>query len=305
MASGWPTVSASEFDWNLTKSFLAVLDTGSLSAASRVLGISQPTLGRHVSEFEASLGVTLFERGREGLQPTEAAITIAEEARRVADASNRLALAAAGKATEVAGTVRITASQVIANYVLPPILGRLITAHPGIEIELVSTNEVENLLRRDADIAIRMVEPSQLDLVARRIAEMPLGIFAHRDYLDRFGRPTVPEELWKHVVIGYDRSDQAIRGFAAIGQNVDAHFFRFRTDDQVAAWEAVRAGVGIGFGPLWLGARDPSLERIAPEIPLPVLRMWLVTHREIRTSARIRVVWDHLASEIAAAGLEA
>jgi DNA-binding transcriptional LysR family regulator len=293
-----------DFDWNLAKSFLAVLDAGSLSGAARVLGVSQPTLGRHVDELEASLGVTLFERGRDGLKPTDAALLIADEARRLADASNRLALAAAGKATEIAGTVRITASQIIAAYLLPPIIGRLISANPGLEVELVSTNEVENLLRRDADIALRMVEPTQLDLVSRRIADMPLGIFARSDYLDRYGRPQAPADLWKHVVIGYDRSDQAIRGFAAIGHHVDPHFFRFRTDDQVAAWEAVRAGLGIGFGPLWLGARDRALERLAPEIPLPVLRMWLVTHREIRTSARIRAVWDHLASEIGAAGLE-
>ena len=296
-------MSGSEFNWNLAKSFLAVLDAGSLSGAARALGVSQPTLGRHVSELEASLGETLFERGREGLKPTDAALTIAEEARRLADAGSRLSLAAAGKATEIAGTVRITASQIVATYLLPAIIGRLIAVHPGLEVELVSTSEVENLLRRDADIALRMVEPAQLDLVSRKIAEMPLGIFAHRDYLDRCGRPHEPADLWKHVVIGYDRSEQAIRGFAAIGYKVDAHFFRFRTDDQVTAWEAVRAGMGVGFGPLWLGARDASLERLAPDIPRPSLRMWMVKHREIRTSARIRMVWDHLASEIAAAGL--
>lgn len=298
-------LSARHFDWDLLKSFLGVIDHGSLSAASRALAVSQPTLGRHISELEAALGVILFDRGREGLAPTHAALAIVEEARGVADGAGRIALAAAGKASEVSGTVRVTASEIVATYLLPAILGRMLADMPAISVELVASNAVENLLRRDADIAVRMVEPSQLDLVSRKLVALPMGVFAHRDYLDRHGRPSTPADLSGHVVIGFDRSDLILRGFRAAGFDVDRSYFRFRCDDQVAAWEALAAGAGIGFAPLWLARRCAQLERIAPEFKVPPLTIWLVTHKEVRTSARIRAAYDYLAQAILDAGLDA
>lgn len=288
-----------QFDWNLIQSFLAVFEDGSLSAAARRLGVSQPTLGRHVGELESALGVTLFERSREGLSPTSEAVAIAVEARHIAESANAISLAAAGRSKAVEGTVRITASEVVATYLLTGVLGRILEKWPGIEVELVPSNEVQNLLRRDADIAVRMVRPTQMDLVARQVNQVRIGLFAHPDYLARHGTPSGVEDLAGHVVIGYDRSDLIIRGLRENGIEVDRHFFRFRTDDQVCGWEAVRRGLGIGFGPLYLGVRQKDLIRIGGELPVTELPMWLVTHREIHTSARIRVIYDDLAESLA------
>jgi len=291
------------FDWNLARSFLAVLDHGSLSAAARATGVSQPTLTRHLSEFEAALGVTLFRRGREGAVPTPAALGIAAAARAMADSAGALGLAAAGRAADVSGTVRITASRVVATCLLPAILRDMLAAMPGIEVELVASDAVENLLRRDADIAVRMTEPVQLDLIARRLRDIPLGAYGARIYLERAGTPASAAELAGHVVIGFDRNDLVIAGLAAAGLTVDRHFFRFRSDDQVAVLEALAAGVGIGFAPRYFAARVPQLVRILPEVAIPPLPMWLVTHRELRTSARIRAVLDFLAQELSALDL--
>ncbi|MCG6857858.1 MAG: LysR family transcriptional regulator [Salaquimonas sp.] len=288
-----------QFDWNLLKSFLGVLNAGSLSAAARQLHISQPTLGRHVSELEDALGVTLFERGRDGLTPTQAALAIAEHARSVADATGAVALAAAGRAKDVTGTVRITASDIVATYVMPRIIADLLAEMPGLEVELVPSNDIENLLRRDADIAVRMMRPVQLDLVARKMGDIAAATYAHRDYLERAGKiPTGPDDLAGHVVIGYDRSDLVIRGFRQGGMEVDRHFFRFRCDGQVACWKALLAGVGIGFAPRYLARGHNELVELAADFEISPLPMWLVTHRELRTSARIRAVYDFLADRL-------
>lgn len=286
------------WDWNLIPSFLAVLDAGSLSAAARASGISQPTLTRHLNELEAALGVALFERGREGAKPTAAGLAVAGKARAMADAAGSLSLAAEGSSERIAGTVRITASQIVSTYLLPQILRDMLRDMPGLEVELVSSNEAENLLRRDADIALRMFEPSQLDLIARRLCDLELGVWAHRDYLARHGTPANVEDMQRHVVIGYDRSELVLKGFRAIGHDVGRDFFRLRTDDQVAAFEALQAGAGIGFAPAWLAGRYPELVRIAETFPIRPMTMWLVTHRELRTSARIRAVADYLAAGV-------
>jgi DNA-binding transcriptional LysR family regulator len=290
---------ARRWDWNLIPSFLAVLEAGSLSAAARASGISQPTLSRHLADLEAALGVTLFERGREGARPTPDALAIAAAARSMADMAGRIDLSAAGSSEAVAGVVRITASEIVATYMLPAIIGEILRDLPGIEIELVASNEVENLLRRDADIAVRMAEPQQLDLISRRICSLEMGAYGHRDYLQRAGTPTALQEIAGHVVIGYDRSDLVLRGFRAIGHEVGRDFFRLRTDDQVAAFEALKAGVGLGFAPVWLASRFPELQRFGEQFAIPSLSLHLVTHRELRTSARIRAVYDRLADGIA------
>lgn len=288
------------FDWNLIRSFLGVLDHGSLSAAARELGISQPTLTRHVSELESVLGVTLFERGREGAIPTQAAIGIAASARAMADDAAAVSLAAAGRASEVSGTVRITASEVVATYLMPAIIAHMLAEMPSLEVELVPSNALENLLRRDADIALRMIEPAQLDLIARKICDIPMAVYAARGYLDRAGTPTGAEDLARHVVVGFDRSDLIIRGMARAGLEIDRHFFRFRCDNQIAAMEAIRAGVGVGFMPRYLAGIDPGLVEILTDFKLEPLPLWLVTHRELRTSARIRAVFDLLGDSLRA-----
>lgn len=291
------------FDWNLVTSFLAVLDHGSLAAAARATGISQPTLGRHVDEFERALGATLFERGRGGMLATETALAVAEQARAMREASAAISMAATGHSQSVEGTVRITASQIVATYFLPDILAAMLAELPGIEVELIASNTVENLLQRDADIAIRMVRPVQNDLITRQVNTLQMGIYAHRDYLARAGGLSEVSDLARHVVIGYDRNDLVIRGFAAAGITVDRHFFRYRCDDQVTAFEALAAGVGIGFAPRALASRFPALQRLMPQIAMPGLPMWLTSHRELRTSRRIRMVSEFLGERLAALDL--
>lgn len=287
-----------ELDWNLIKSFVAVAETGSLSAASRRLASSQPTLGRHIAQLEQALGVVLFRRGRHGHVLTEAGGTLYERGRMVGEQAAAFSLLALGSVEAIEGTVRIAASEVVAAYVLPPMMARLGLQEPGIEIEVVASNQVENLLRRDADIAVRMVKPAQNELVARKVTDIPLCACASKTYLERRGRPEHPGGLVGHDLIGFDRGDDIIRGFAAFGVPVNRGAFRFRSDNQMVLWEAVRAGNGIGFGQQPLVDRDPLVEKVLPLLSLPVLPVWLAMHRDVRTSIRIRRVADFLYEEL-------
>jgi len=287
-----------DIDWNLIKSFVTVAETGSLSAAARKLSASQPTLGRHIAELEQALGVTLFRRGRRGYALTEAGSTLFERGRAVSEQASAFSLLALGSVEAIEGTVRIAASEVVAAYVLPEMTARLGVEEPGIEVEIVASNQVENLLRRDADIAIRMVKPAQNELVARKVTDIPLCACAAKSYLERRGRPGAPGDFAGHDLIGFDRSDEIIRGFAQFGVSVTRGAFRFRTDNQIVLWEAVRAGNGIGFGQEPLVDRDPLVEKVLPGLPLPALPVWLAMHRDVRTSVRIRRVADFLFEEL-------
>jgi DNA-binding transcriptional LysR family regulator len=284
----------SDFDWNLLRSFVAVAETGSLSAAARKIGASQPTIGRHVSELERALGVTLFRRGLGGYQITDTGAKLMAHALTIREGVDRFSLQATGAEESLSGTIRISASDVMATLVLPAMLAQFSVQEPGIEIELVGTNMVDNLLRRDADIAIRMVTPSQEELVARKIADIPLAMCASKAYLARRGPPTDRLDLMNHLLIGQDRDDALIRGFNALGAKVDRHSFRFRSDNQVIMWQAILAGVGIGLAQLPLICREPSLQTFLPELPLPILPMWLTMHKDVRNSPRIRRTADFL-----------
>ncbi|MBN9253891.1 MULTISPECIES: LysR family transcriptional regulator [unclassified Mesorhizobium] len=288
----------SDIDWNLIKSFVAVGETGSLSAAARRLASSQPTLGRHIAELEQALGVTLFRRGRQGYELTEAGSTLFERGRAVSEQASAFSLLALGSVEAIEGTVRVAASEVVAAFVLPEMIARLGREEPGIEVEIVASNLVENLLRRDADIAIRMVKPAQNELVARKVCDIGLCACAAKSYLDRRGRPREPADLVEHDLIGFDRSDEIIRGFSMFGLQVGRGAFRFRTDNQIVLWQAVRAGNGVGFGQEPLADSDPLVEKLLPGLPLPSLPVWLAMHRDVRTSVRIRRVADFLHEEL-------
>ena len=286
------------FDWSLVQSFLAALDQGSLLGAARVLHASQPTIGRHIAELESQLGVVLFERTGRGLLPTASALRLAESARAMEAGAHQMSRSVSGAEAGVRGTVRITASQPVACVLLPPLLARMRQALPEVQVELVASNEVTNLLRREADIALRMVRPDQASLVAQRIGMVTLGAYAHRDYLRRKGTPKQPLDLLQHELVGHDRHDEIQQGFAAMGYPVERAHFAFRTDDLMAYWEALRAGLGIGFVARYLARTDPSVVAVLPMLPLPELPIWLTVHREIRTSQRIRAVYDFLAQEV-------
>ena len=286
------------FDWSLVRSFLAVLDAGSLMGAARQLQAQQPTLSRHVAELEAQLGTPLFERTGRGVTPTAAALAMADAARQMEAGADALSRSLFKQRELDVGTVRIAASQVAAAWLLPPVLAALQQAEPGISVELVASNQITNLLRREADIAVRMLRPAQSSLVVRKLGEVAVGAYAHRSYLKRAGTPRRPEELLAHRLIGYDRDETILRGFAKMGFKVKREDFAFRTDDQVSYASLVGAGAGIGFLGHFSVRSLPDVQRVLPQLAIPPLPCWLAVHREIRASKLVRRVYDFLAEAI-------
>ena len=288
----------SNFDWTLVRSFLAALDSGSLLGAARALQSSQPTIGRHIAELESQLGVALFERTGRGLKPLAMALKLAESARAMEAGAHQLQRSVSSADDAVRGTVRITASQPVACVLLPPLLAKMRQTLPEVQVELVSSNEVSNLLRREADIAVRMVPPAQAELVAKRIGKVTLGVYAHRDYLKRAGTPREPADMLAHALLGNDKNEDIIRGFGSMGFPMAREQFAFRTDDLMAYWQALRSGVGMGFVADYLARTDPDVIAVLPMLKIPPLPVWLAVHREIRTSKRIRAVYDFLAQAV-------
>lgn len=287
-------MSANPIDWALLQVFLGLAEAGSLSRAVSLLGQSQPTLSRQLGALEAALGQRLFERHPRGLSLTAAGQALLPAAKRMREGAQELGLALAARETSLAGTVRLTASEIVCSYFLPEFLAQMRLAHPEIQLEIVASDAVENLITRSADIALRMVRPEQGMLVARKLGEWPLGLYAHRRYLLRHGLPT-PATLARHQWLGYDRSDQLLRGFAAAGHPVQPEFFGLRSDSQVLIWEAMRAGCGIAAGLQKLAARDADLQQVLPDMPIAPLPVWLTAHRELRDTPRLRLVFDALA----------
>lgn len=290
----------SEFDWALVRSFVAVMDAGSLTGAARRLGAQQPTLSRHIAELEAQLGAPLFERTGRGVVPTALALQIADAARRMASGADALRLALLRGREVTTGSVRVTTSNVAATWLMPEVLAALREAEPGIQVELVASNALTNLLRREADIAVRLVRPVQTSLVARKLADMPIVAAAHASYLARAGTPRQPTDLLQHTLIGYDRDDLMLRGFAALGVTMRREDFALRTDDQVAYGRLVAAGAGIGFVAAYNLRHWPGVSPLLPMLKIPPLPCWLAVHREIRGSRVVRRVYDFLAQAIPA-----
>ncbi len=281
-------------DWTLLRAFLATVDTGSLSAAALQIGATQPTLSRHIRELESTIGTPLFRRSVKGLEPTEAGLSLIDDARDMGRAAEALALKAQGKAETLSGTVRLTASVVVSNLILPPIIADLRREEPLIQIEIVASDASQNLLRRDADIALRMFDPTQNTLIARKLGDTPLGLYAAKSYIARKGKPQSLHDILDHDVIGFDRADDVLKGYATHGFPVTRNQFPVRTDDQMVCWHLLLAGAGIGFAQCLLADAQPELECIDIGMNLPALPVWLVMHEEVRSNARIRRVADFL-----------
>ena len=282
-------------DWSLWRSFSAVVKHGSLSAAARELGLSQPTLGRHIEALEQALDLPLFDRTLNGLKANEAALRLYEPVSSAETALAQAAILAAGAQAEFSGTVRITASTVVSNYVLPALLLPIRERYPAIAIETVPTDSAENLLLREADIAVRMFRPTQLELVAKKLGEIPVLTCAHTDYLARRGTPASAAELYGHDMIGFDRSDLIISHANHIGFPLRREQFVLRTDSQTQMWELLRNGLGIGFAQKSLIDRTPGMVALPLDLAIPPLQVWLTTHKELFTSHRIRAIYDALA----------
>jgi DNA-binding transcriptional LysR family regulator len=278
-------MSRKEPGWELYRSFLGILREGSLSGAARALGITQPTVGRHLDALEQGIGQTLFIRTQHGLSPTREAERLRPYVETLEATSAALLRVAASQRDGVCGTVRITASEVIAIEVLPPILTQLRDAYPELVIELLPSNRMEDLLQRGADIAVRMARPSQAALVARRIGNVELGMYAHRQYLERHGVPADIEALADHTLIGFDQGNAFVRNFAAQVPHLPflkRELFAMRTDSDLAHLAALRAGFGIGICQVGLARCNPDLVRLFPREISYCLDTWLAMHEDLR-----------------------
>jgi DNA-binding transcriptional LysR family regulator len=286
---------ADQVTWDLWRSFLAVMRQGSLSGAARALGATQPTLGRHVEALESGLGLALFTRSQGGLSPTPAALALLSQAEAMEAAAAALRRSADGARSEAGGTVRITASEIMGAEVLPDILAGLQQAHPALVVELVLSNRTDDLLRRDADIAVRMVRPAQEALIAQHLGDVRLGLYAHQRYLARHGAPLSLAELRRFHVIGFDRSDHSARALAKGVIELDRELFSLRSDSDLAQLAALRAGLGIGACQSGIARRMPDLKPVLSDALAFRLEVWLCMHEDQRASRPVRLAYDALA----------
>ena len=293
-------MSEEEPSWEWYRTFLRVLETGSLSAAGRAMGLTQPTVGRHIDGLEAALALKLFTRSFDGFAPTEAALELGPYAASVASTTAALRRVASSHGNLVRGTVRITASEVIGVEVLPPILAALQGEHPDLVIELALSNQMDDLLHREADIAVRMVRPSQDALVAKRVGGVELGLYAHERYLAARGMPRSMAELPRHAIIGYDHENAFIRKFQAQFPVFSRAALAFRADSDLAQLSAVRAGLGIGVCQTALAARDRALVRVLKTKFSLTLDTWLAMHEDLRESPRCAATFAALAGGLSA-----
>ncbi len=292
----WQAVS---FDWNQARAFLVTAEEGSLSAAARSLGLTQPTLGRQVAALEEELGVTLFDRVGRSLSLTQAGLELLDHVRAMGDAAGRVSLTASGQSQAIEGQVCITASDAMSAYYLPPVLKRIREVAPAIEIEVVAANALRDLRRREADIAIRHVRPEHPDLIAKLVRETSARLYASTAFLESRGRPTCASDVSDAPFIGFEQSGRLLAGLNGRGLTLTKNNFKLVTDSGVAGWEMVKQGLGIGVMVEEIAAITPEVECVLPDLDPFQVPIWLVTHRELHTSRRIRLVFDLLSEALA------
>jgi DNA-binding transcriptional LysR family regulator len=285
-------------EWELYRTFLGVLREGSLSGAARALGIAQPTVGRHVAALEAGLGLALFTRSQTGLLPTEAALALRTHAQAMESTAAALERTAASYGDGVRGVVRVTASEIIGLEVMPAVVALLHERHPALRIELVLSNDQQDLLQREADVAVRMARPGQDQLVARRIGTIDIGLHARADYLARRGTPVSLADLEEHALIGYDRPTPYVRAGLRQWPQFARDRLAFRTDSDSAQLALIRAGAGIGLCQVPLARRQPDVVRLLPELITLPLETWVTMHEDLRDSPRCRVTFDALVAAL-------
>lgn len=290
---------AMSFDWNQVRAFLATAEEGSFSGAARALKTTQPTIGRQISALERSLGVTLVERSVRGLTLTQAGRDLLDHVRVMGEAATLISMAAVGHSLEVTGEVTITATDLMSAAILPAILATLRQTAPGIRVRIVCSNDIQNLMQREADIAIRHIRPDQPELIARHVGDFRANLYAANAYLERAGRPRTPREVADHAFVGSPDPDRLIAPLHDRGIPVRAENFVMSSDSGVVVWELVKSGYGISMQPEVLCEAEPGIEKALPSLPSLEFPIWLATHRELRTSRRIRLVFDTLARGLA------
>ena len=290
----WKSIT---FDWNRARAFLVTAEEGSLAAAARALDMTQPTLGRQVTALEQELGVALFERHGRGLTLTPSGMELVEHVRTMGEAANRLSLTASGQSNNIEGNICITASEITAALILPPIIQKLRQIQPGIHIELIASNSETDLRRREADIAIRNFRPTQPDFYAKKIYDIKAHLYAAKSYIKQLKNPASPDDLSKATFIGFDNSGRLLTMLNERGFKLTNNNFPVESDSSIVQWEFVKQGLAIGIMSEEVGDAEPLVERLLPSFEPFTAETWLVTHRELKTNRRIRLVFDFLASE--------
>ena len=287
-----------KFDWNKARAFLVTAEEGSLSAAARALGMAQPTLGRQVDGLEQELGIVLFERVGRGLTLTPSGLELLDHVRDMGEAAGRVSLTALGQSQAIEGKICISASETYAAVLLPPIIAKLRLQEPGIKVEIVVANHASDLRRREADIAIRNFRPTEPDLVAKKLGDAEAVLYATPEYIEKIGNPTKPSDLQRADFVDLDAGGMMIKGLNTLGLGVTKANFPILTENYLVMWELVRQGAGVGILDAYIGDADPTVARVLPDLPSLVFPIWLVAHRELTTSRRIRMVYDFLATEL-------
>jgi len=291
----WKSV---KFDWNRARAFLVTAEEGSLSAAARALGMTQPTLGRQVTALEQELGVVLFNRVGTGLVLTPGGLELLDQARVMGEAANRMSLSASGQSNNVEGSICISASEVDATFRLPAIIAKLRKMAPGIEVEIVASNAPSDIGRREADIAIRSFRPTQPDLIAKKIKDISAQLYATPEYLKSIGMPTTMAGLNQADFISFDNTGRLQKALNDLGLNLSKKNFPLISENYIVHWELVKHGLGIGVMPIDIGDAEPLVQPVLKEFALFVFPMWLTAHSELKTSRRVRIVFDLLVSEL-------
>ena len=287
-----------KFDWNKARAFLVTAEEGSLSAAARALGMAQPTLGRQVDGLEQELGIVLFERVGRGLQLTPGGLELLDHVRVMGDAAGRVSMNALGQSQTLEGRVCISASETYAAVLLPPIIAKLRILEPDIYVEIVVSNQASDLRRREADIAIRNFRPTEPDLIAKKVGEADAVLYATPDYIEKIGNPTMPQDLRHAHFVNLDHAGMMIKALNKLGLGLTEDNFPLLTESYLVMWELVRQGVAIGILDAHIGDADPIVRRVLPDFQPFIFPIWLVSHRELTTSRRIRRVYDYLAEEL-------
>ncbi|MEE9387545.1 MAG: LysR family transcriptional regulator [Paracoccaceae bacterium] len=287
-----------KFDWNRARAFLATAEEGSLSAAARALGMAQPTLSRQVAALEAEIGVVLFERVGQGLSLTPSGMELLDHVRAMGEAANGFALGSFGRSQGMTGQVSISASEICAAYMMPPILRKLRQQEPGIEIVLNATVRISDLRRREADIAIRNVRPVEPDLIAKKVTEVAVRFYATPEYIKKMGHPASLKDLRGAEFINHEDSEMYAEFLAALGGDRDEISFPIIAENNMITWELVKSGLGISLWDSKYGDAEPLVERVFPDAEPLMFPLWLVAHRELKSNPRIRFVFDLLAAEL-------
>ena len=291
----WNAIS---FDWNQARSFLAVAEEGSLSAAALALKLTQPTVTRQLAALEEDLKVTLLERTGRTVSLTPAGLDLLDHVRAMAEGANMMSLAASGQSQDIDGKVRVTASEMTAVYLLPDILDRLSQTAPDLQLEIAADNSVRDLLLREADIAIRHLRPEQPNLIAKLACEQTMRFYAVDEYNTRYGKPKQTGDMSDHQFVSFGDFERIVGYLKLVGLDLTQRNFRYASNSQLVEWEIARKGHAIAIMNDNIAAKFPEFQPVLTEIEPFSIPVWLVAHRELQTSRRIRLVFDILADAL-------